>query len=63
MKLKLSLEDKQMDVRLRDRFVQEGKISSKDVDGYLNDLADEAGNMMVITEDTNKSEESNSTEL
>jgi hypothetical protein len=44
MKLRIALEDKQMDVRLRDRFVAEGKSTAKDVEAYLNGLADEEGN-------------------
>lgn len=44
MKLRIALEDKQMDVRLRDRFVAEGKTTAKDVDAYLNSLPDEEGN-------------------
>ena len=41
MKLRLALEDKLMDSRLRDRLVAEGKISKKDVDQYLNSLPEE----------------------
>lgn len=41
MKLRLALEDKLMDSRLRDRLVAEGKISKKDVDQYLNNLPEE----------------------
>lgn len=41
MKLRLALEDKLMDSRLRDRLVAEGKITKKDVDNYLQNLAEE----------------------
>lgn len=44
MKLRIALEEKEMDVRLRDRFVAEGKTTSKDVDSYLQALPDEEGN-------------------
>ena len=44
MKLKLALDDKMMDVRLRDRLLAEGKISKADIDSYLNGLAEESGN-------------------
>lgn len=44
MKLRIALEEKEMDVRLRDRFVAEGKRTSKDVDSYLQSLPDEEGN-------------------
>lgn len=38
MKLRLALEDKLMDSRIRDRLVAEGKITKKDVDAYLENL-------------------------
>lgn len=44
MKLRIALEDKEMDVRLRDRFVAEGKTTTKDVEAYLSSLPDEEGN-------------------
>ena len=44
MKLRIALEDKEMDVRLRDRFVAEGKTTTKDVESYLSSLPDEEGN-------------------
>lgn len=44
MKLRMALEDKEMDVRLRDRLVAEGKVSAAQVDTYLSSLADEEGN-------------------
>ena len=47
MKLKQSLEEKLMDVRLRDRLVGEGKINKKDVDTYLNSLPEETKNSYV----------------
>ena len=42
MKLRLALEDKLMDSRIRDRLVAEGKITKKDVDSYLANLPEEA---------------------
>ena len=41
MKLRLALEDKLMDSRLRDRLLAEGKISKKDIEDYLNNLPEE----------------------
>lgn len=41
MKLRLALEDKLMDSRIRDRLVAEGKISKKDIDAYLQNLPEE----------------------
>ncbi len=44
MKLRMALEDKEMDVRLRDRLVAEGKVSASQVEEYLKSLSDEEGN-------------------
>jgi hypothetical protein len=48
MKLRMALEDKEMDLRLRDRLVAEGKISSASVDTYLKSLDDEEGNYVQL---------------
>lgn len=50
MKLRMALEDKLMDVRLRDRLVAEGKISATDVDTYMKELNDEEGNYKFLNE-------------
>ena len=42
MKLRKALEDKQFDVRIRDRLVGDGKISTKDVEGFLTELPEES---------------------
>ncbi len=42
MKLRLALEDKMTDLRLRDRLLAEGKITKKEIDDYLNNLPEEA---------------------
>lgn len=44
MKLKLALDEKMLDVRLRDRLLAEGTITKSDIDSYLNGLAEESGN-------------------
>ena len=41
MKLRLALEEKLMDSRIRERLVAEGKISKKDIDAYLHGLPEE----------------------
>lgn len=41
MKLKLALEEKELDVRLRDRLVAEGKLSKEQVASYLAALSPE----------------------
>lgn len=42
MKLRLALEEKLMDSRMRDRLVAEGKITKKEVDAYLANLDQES---------------------
>lgn len=44
MKLKLALDEKMLDIRLRDRLLAEGKITKSEIDSYLNGLAEESGN-------------------
>lgn len=44
MKLRLALDEKMMDVRLRDRLVAEGKISQKQVQDFLASLPDDEEN-------------------
>ena len=41
MQLKKALEDKNLDVRLRDRLLAEGKLAKKDLDKNLKDLSDD----------------------
>ena len=48
MLLKMALQDKELDLRLRDRLVAEGKVSQADVDKYLTTLPDDAGNFVKI---------------
>ena len=44
MRLSLSLKDKLMDVRLREKLLAEGKITQKELDAYLNGLSDDGSN-------------------
>ena len=48
MKLRLALEEKLMDARLRDRLLAEGKISKEDVKKYLDSLSDETKNAVPL---------------
>ena len=41
MQLKKALEDKNLDVRLRDRLLAEGKLSKKNLDKSLKELSDD----------------------
>ncbi|MGE3608547.1 MAG: hypothetical protein AB7I27_03075 [Bacteriovoracaceae bacterium] len=51
MKLRLALEEKLMDVRVRDRLLAEGKITKEDVKKYLDTLADEGKNAVPLDQD------------
>ena len=42
MRLSKSLKDKLMDVRVRDKFISQGKITQKELDEYLKQLSDDA---------------------
>lgn len=48
MNLKTALEDKLMDVRLRDRFLSDNKISEQDINKYLGTLEDDVENCVEI---------------
>lgn len=41
MKLRLALEEKLLDVRVRDRLLAEGKITKEEVKKYLDSLSDD----------------------
>jgi polyhydroxyalkanoate synthesis regulator phasin len=51
MKLRLALEEKLMDVRVRDRLVAEGKISKEELKKYIDGLADESKNAIPLDQD------------
>lgn len=44
MRLSRALQEKLMDVRLRDKLIGEGKISKEDVKKYLDSLPDDTKN-------------------
>jgi len=48
MRLRVALDEKLMDVRLRDKLLAEGKITKQKVDEYLKSLPDESDNMEMI---------------
>ncbi len=54
MKLRLALEEKLMDARLRDRLVAEGKVSKEAVKKYLDSLPDEAKNAVPLDQEEAK---------
>lgn len=51
MKLRLALEEKLLDVRVRDRLLAEGKISKEEVKKYLDTLSDEGKNAVPLDQD------------
>ena len=53
MKLRLALEEKLMDVRVRDRLLAEGKITKEDVKKYLDSLSDETKNAVPLDHEEN----------
>ena len=44
MRLSRALEDKKLDLRLRDKLLHEGKLSKPDINRYLEELPDDAAN-------------------
>jgi hypothetical protein len=50
MKLKLALEEKLYDLRLRDKLLSENKISKSQMEKYLKNLEDNAGKAIAMTE-------------
>ncbi len=55
MKLRLALEEKLLDVRVRDRLIAEGKITKEEIKKYLDTLADEGKNAVPLdSEEANK---------
>lgn len=51
MKLRLALEEKLMDVRIRDRLVAEGKITKEELKKYMDSLADEGKNAVPLDQE------------
>ena len=56
MKLRIALDEKLMDVRVRDRLLAEGKITKAQIDEFLASLNDDSENM------TESSQQSQATE-
>jgi hypothetical protein len=51
MKLAKALQEKEMDVRLLDRHLGEGKLTKSEVDTYLSKLDDDQGNFEKVDAD------------
>lgn len=54
MKLRLALEEKLMDVRVRDRLVAEGKISKEELKKYIDTLTDDGKTAVPLDHEENK---------
>lgn len=63
MKLRIAMDDKKMDVRLRDRYLTENVVSKKEIDTYLSELPNDEGNFEVVEDKEESSEDEASTEL
>lgn len=48
MKLRQALEEKLLDVRLRDRLLAEGKIAKEDIQKFLKGLPDDATKAVAL---------------
>jgi len=45
MRLTFALKEKEMDLRLRDKHIAEGKVTKATVDQYLSSLPDDSANL------------------
>ncbi len=54
MKLRLALEEKLMDVRIRDRLVAEGKIPKEELKKYVDSLPDDTKNAVPLDHEDNQ---------
>jgi hypothetical protein len=54
MKLRLALEEKLLDVRVRDRLLAENKITKEEVKKFLESIPDEAKNAIPLDQDEAK---------
>lgn len=52
MKLKMALDEKLLDLRLRDRLIAEGKITKAELDKYLAALTDDVANSENVNDES-----------
>lgn len=52
MKLKMALDEKVLDLRLRDRLVAEGKLTKAELDKYLASLGDDSANSENVNDES-----------
>jgi hypothetical protein len=53
MKLRLALEEKLLDVRVRDRLVAEGKLAKEDLKKHIDSLPDDGKNAIPLDQEDN----------
>lgn len=54
MKLRQALEEKQLDLRLRDRLLAEGKIAKEDIQKFLKNLPDDTTKAVSLDQSEDK---------
>ncbi len=54
MKLRQALEEKQLDLRLRDRLLAENKIAKEDIQKFLKNLPDDAAKAISLDQSEDK---------
>lgn len=57
MRLSRALQEKLMDVRLRDKLIAEGKVTKEEVKKYVDGLQDDTPNATYTDENSNSDEE------
>jgi hypothetical protein len=62
MRLSRALNEKKLDVRLRDKLVAEKKVEAKTVESYLNELPDDANNLTYTNDHEEAGNSNNSAE-
>ncbi len=58
MSLSDALKDKKLDVRLRDKFLAQGRLTGDELGSYQSSLTDDADKMTVVETTEKKSNES-----
>ena len=54
MKLRIALDEKMLDKRIRDRLLAEGKITKEDIKKYLDKLPDDASHSTTVDAEENQ---------
>ncbi len=55
MELKIALQDKKFDLRIRDRVIAEGKLSKEEADSFEAGLEDSEFNVSFVEDDSKES--------